>query len=59
MTVTRAATGPDLARLADLAQRDVTWTKYVSSKLRRSDSRVLVAEQDGRLAGYLYRFFRP
>ena len=53
MTVIRPATPKDLPQLADLVRREADWVRTVSAKLRRSDTQILVAEQDDHLVGFI------
>ena len=76
MTTVRCATRQDSHQLAELVRQEVElqqrlsrhfqlvpevdWARYVSAKLQRSDCAIQVAEQDGRLVGFVeVRFIEP
>ncbi len=53
MTPIRPITQQDLPQLAKLVQREGSWVKYISDKVRRCDTEMLVASQDGQLVGFI------
>ncbi|MCB0209251.1 MAG: GNAT family N-acetyltransferase [Anaerolineae bacterium] len=53
MITTRPVNRHDIPELTTQFKRDESWARYISSKLRHPDTWIHVAEQNGRLAGYV------
>ena len=53
MTPIRPVTPQDLPQLAKLVQREGSWVKYISDKVRHRDTEMLVASEDGQLVGFI------
>jgi ribosomal protein S18 acetylase RimI-like enzyme len=51
---TRPATGQDLAQIASLTSRDENWVSALSNQLQNINNRILVAEKDDQLVGFIH-----
>jgi ribosomal protein S18 acetylase RimI-like enzyme len=50
----RSATRQDLTQFASITSKDENWVRALTAQLQNSNTRILVAEQDDQLVGFIY-----